>query len=565
MVVNNDTSNNNLSVVANSVTFVLTPGEGQCFIWDGTAWGPTDLGITSLPVPVTQGGTGLATITDHGVMVGSGTGAVTPLSAGTNGQVLVGSTGADPVFATITDGEGIDTTLGAGTLTIACEDASTSNKGVTVYSGTTKALAGTDTASAMTPADVAAANAVTMREPDQGVAMTYAASGSTGILVADNDNIDFGTGNFTLVWKGSLPDWTPAALLFNKIESASKRWYLTYNAGGTITLFIRDDVGTTINVESTALSLVDGTTHVIAHVITRETASVAGSHLIYVDGVLSKTVVIPAGTPASATNTGVFQIFGYSTARYAGTTHHAYTFNRALTAAEELSRYRNGVAPQHRRASQTALTSGTLLAGQEYTIDTFVAGDDFSNIATVVSGTINTTGCIFVATGTTPTTWTNSSSLRATGATLILEPEGIQPAPGQWLDSSSNNLHALQPATGSSLTRSKRDFTIKWTNTWAGTHEAQYIGGVNQAVLPANCYIESIIGVITGATIEDIIIGDGSDTDRWVAATTGLAAGTVSFTLANRISDGTNYKLVVDPDANFTGSIAFTIRGIILQ
>jgi hypothetical protein len=58
------------------------------------------------------------------------------------------------VFATITDGEGIDTTLGAGTLTIACEDASTSNKGVTVYSGTTKALAGTDTASAMTPADV---------------------------------------------------------------------------------------------------------------------------------------------------------------------------------------------------------------------------------------------------------------------------------------------------------------------------------------------------------------------------------------------------------------------------
>jgi microcystin-dependent protein len=76
------------------------------------------------------------------------------LTVGTNGQVLVGSTGADPVFATITDGEGIDTTAGAGTLTIACEDASTSNKGVTVYAGNTKALAGTDTASAVTPDDL---------------------------------------------------------------------------------------------------------------------------------------------------------------------------------------------------------------------------------------------------------------------------------------------------------------------------------------------------------------------------------------------------------------------------
>jgi len=77
MVINNDTSNNNLSVIANSVTFVLTPGEGQCFLWDGSAWGPTDLGITSIPVPATQGGTGASTLTDHGVLVGSGTDAVT--------------------------------------------------------------------------------------------------------------------------------------------------------------------------------------------------------------------------------------------------------------------------------------------------------------------------------------------------------------------------------------------------------------------------------------------------------------------------------------------------------
>ena len=59
------------------------------------------------------------------------------------------------------------------------------------------------------------------------------------------------------------------------------------------------------------------------------------------------------------------------------------------------------------------LTSGSLVSGVTYKIITFVAGDNFSNVATVISGTINTTGCMFVATGVTPTTWSNGSSLHA--------------------------------------------------------------------------------------------------------------------------------------------------------
>ena len=172
------------------------------------------------------------------------------------------------------------------------------------------------------------------------------------------------------------------------------------------------------------------------------------------------------------------------------------------------------------------------------------------------------------ATGTFAITQTNPYTITPIGATLALEPEGIQPAPGQWLDSSSNKLHAWQPASGSSITRYKNTFEIRGINTWAGTHEAQSITmltDASRAMLPVDCYITDIIGVITGATIEDIIIGDGSDTDRWVAITTGLAAGTVAFTPANRISDGTNYEMVVDPDADFTGSIEWTIRGIIID
>ena len=594
MVINNDTSNNNLSVVANSVTFTLTPGEGQCFLWDGSAWGPTDLGITEIPVKVTQGGIGASTLTDHGILLGSGTDPVTALTplaagelligvgsadphalvAGATTKILVGGGAADPVWTEAT-GTGapvrqtspalVTPALGtpqSGDLRN-CSAPTEADKGVTVYAGTTKALAGTDTQSAMTPADVKNKVAVDVnpKAMSQGVAMTYAASGSSGIQVADNDNIDFGTGNFTMCWKGSLPDWTPsvAGYLAYKIQDNDYRnGFLYIGTGGTFITFLRAAGTTFISVNSPANTFVNGTTHEITVVMTRETAAVAGSVQFYTDGVaFGSAIAITAAAPTSCSNSGALYISGDTAARTAGTTHHAHAFNRALTAAEVLDLYRNGVAPKHRKASQTALTSGTLVAGQEYTIDTFAAGDDFANV-----GGTNETGNVFVATGTAPTTWVNSSSLRATGGTLILEPEGIQPV--QWLDAGANRLHAMQPAAGSRLTCTKRDFTIKWTNTWAASHEVQYIGGLNQAILPPNCYIDSIIGVITGGTIEDIIIGDGSDTDRWVTITTGLAAGTVAFTIANAISDGTNYKMTVDPDANFTGSISWTITGKIL-
>jgi hypothetical protein len=49
-------------------------------------------GVTDVP----HGGTGVATLTDHGILLGSGTGAVTPMAVLDTGAMLVGVTGADP-------------------------------------------------------------------------------------------------------------------------------------------------------------------------------------------------------------------------------------------------------------------------------------------------------------------------------------------------------------------------------------------------------------------------------------------------------------------------------------
>lgn len=51
---------------------------------------------------VQYGGTGASSFTDHAVLVGSGTAAITALSVGSSGQLLTGVTGADPTWTTAT-------------------------------------------------------------------------------------------------------------------------------------------------------------------------------------------------------------------------------------------------------------------------------------------------------------------------------------------------------------------------------------------------------------------------------------------------------------------------------
>jgi len=80
--------------------------------------------------------------------------------------------------------------------------------------------------------------------------------------------------------------------------------------------------------------------------------------------------------------------------------------------------------------SQTGTTLGGfggfndgLIIGETYTITDYVSGDSFSNVANVISGIVDTTGCEFIATGETPTNWNNGSTLVSSGnlAVTVLE------------------------------------------------------------------------------------------------------------------------------------------------
>jgi hypothetical protein len=97
----------NSSVVTSSLTTVGTIASGT--------WQSVDVGVE-------YGGTGVSALTDHGVVLGSGTGAVSVTDAGTSGEVLIsGGSGADPDWGaagSYTDAEAILAVQGEATLAL---------------------------------------------------------------------------------------------------------------------------------------------------------------------------------------------------------------------------------------------------------------------------------------------------------------------------------------------------------------------------------------------------------------------------------------------------------------
>jgi hypothetical protein len=521
-------------------------------------------------------------------------------------------------------------TIGGGSATLTSMTATT-------VTGTSMVYNGTELNSRLNPL----AQAVSVQ-------MTGATSGSNGIQQLDNVNLNPGVNDFTLHWEGALPDWSPSTgqWLIGKQQDASNRFgLLLVDPSGTLRI-LAVVAGVTIISATTTLPVgaADGASLVIDACVTRETSTAAGSVTVYINGTqLGASIAIPSAATVGITNTGTLQSNGIFTARTAGTFRASRLFNRALTAAEVLSQFINGVALADRGANQTNPVSGSVqngtgsrqwptfsstansfTAASAYTATQLLAGwpinvvagqrirVSFSYSISVAVGTI--TGQVAISTSSSNNTTvsntvtfaagsgtvtadliptltgtyfvsvsgivsgasgdinlsTTNLSVRRAGLTSELLAINAQSNTGQIFDTSGNKNHALLPASGATIVGQPEAIPheVRWTNTWAGTNELQYIGGVNQAILPANAFIESITVKVTGTDVHDVIVGDGSDPDRYVVISGGgsghgsvaLTVGSYDLPLANQATDGTNLKLTVDPDTNCTMSIAWVIR-----
>jgi hypothetical protein len=103
-------------------------GPGSTTVGDLAVWGNTiGTALTDLSLlPVANGGSGAATLAAHGVLLGQGTSALHVTAVGTNGQMLLGQSAADPAWETMSG----DATLAAGgALTLATVNTNTGTIG----------------------------------------------------------------------------------------------------------------------------------------------------------------------------------------------------------------------------------------------------------------------------------------------------------------------------------------------------------------------------------------------------------------------------------------------------
>jgi len=351
--------------------------------------------------------------------------------------------------------------------------------------------------------------------------------------------IDSFTGNFTLMDK--------------YLSGAGQREYhIDINTDGSLALSLGTG-SAGFGFTTAAGTFVTGQWYHMAIPISGTGASAATG---YVNGV-SIPVIGSAGWTGFPTNgSAPINVGGDWTADFPGVISICRVWNRALSAAQITQLYLGApIELSDQWGNQTTQASGTLKGVQRYRIVNFVAGDNFSNL-----GATNATGNEFVCSGLgtqTPTTWTNGSTLKPIGVILDLEPNGIQPSPGQWLDHSSNQINFLQGAP-SNVPGSKEInyiFSSKfvWTLTASG-----YLGGSNRIVVPANFMIESLVanaGSLAGAT-KQISLGNTSGD---VSYGTWTVANGIQVLSVLKYAD--TQILYITFAAGLTGTIVFTVKG----
>ena len=222
-----------------------------------------DLSALSLDtaLPVASGGTGASTLTDGGVLLGSGTGAVTALGQATNGQLVIGSTGADPVLGTLTGGANITVTNTAGGISIAATGLGSGTVQTVSATGTENGLtlsADGDTVNPTITLGGALANVTNGQLSNSSITLgsTSVALGATAASLVGLTNVE--STSFTGSFKGDgsgltgLPDGTTP----NSLTDGNGIADFTFDGSAAQTVAVEAD-GSTLTVGAGGVKVAD--------------------------------------------------------------------------------------------------------------------------------------------------------------------------------------------------------------------------------------------------------------------------------------------------------------------
>lgn len=282
-IINNSPS---IPVTFTTESGVATPAANNINMFAGSNLTSTGSGST-----VTYLLTGLQ---NHSLVVGNGTSAFTNLGVATNGQLPIGSTGTDPVLATLTAGSGITITNGAGSITIAATGGSVEVETLTGNSG-----------GAVSPT---LGNINTVGTGSITVVGNLGTSTLTTQLTGlTNHNVQVGAGSATLTQVA--PSATSGVPLVSNGSSSDPSFSTALIAGGgtastsfNINGAVYSNTTTTGALQSATLTsgqlLIGGTTTPAAATLT------AGAGISITNGNNSITIAISSGATAVETLTG---------------------------------------------------------------------------------------------------------------------------------------------------------------------------------------------------------------------------------------------------------------------
>ena len=228
-------------------------------------------------LPVASGGTGATSLTDGGVLLGSGTGAVTATSVLTNGQLLIGDGTGDPTVATLTEGSNVTITNGAGSITIASTDTNTTytagdglDLSGTEFSTDLKSNGGLVIESTELAVDLGASSITgTLDETDGGTGLTSYTTGDVIYASGSNTLAKLAIGSAGQVLKvssGGIVEWgaaTTGDITGVTITTAANSGLAggdTASSGdfsATLTTDLNNLTAATVNVANDSIAIVD--------------------------------------------------------------------------------------------------------------------------------------------------------------------------------------------------------------------------------------------------------------------------------------------------------------------
>lgn len=186
----------------------------------------------NVPISAPNGGTGVASPTAHTLPVAEGASNYNFVGPLTNGQLLIGSTGLDPVAAAITAGSGISISNTAGGITITASGSGAFNW--------TVVTAATQTMAANNGYIANRGTAVTFTLPataNVGDEIDLIGQGAGGWIIAQpaGVNIQFGTKATTVGVGGSLASTQRRDVVTMICTTANTEWTV-YSAVGNLTV-----------------------------------------------------------------------------------------------------------------------------------------------------------------------------------------------------------------------------------------------------------------------------------------------------------------------------------------